>query len=105
MENLSEKTLVGIGLSLARTQRMLGGLAALFRCANHYETLDQEEMEGISEILEVFQQCVLMSSRSLLDKHCTKDLREFACPEDLKKMAAVEQMKEAEEDLKKISKE
>ena len=67
MDNLSEKTLGNIGFSLARLQRMLGGLAGLLRCVNDDEdTLEQEELQGISEILEMLQKESLKASRSLL---------------------------------------
>ena len=93
MQNLSEETIKNIGYSIARVERILRGLSALCRCANDYDFLDQAEVQGIGEVLEMLGKESWKASRSLIDGHLVEELREFASKGDLKKMQEAQQSK------------
>ena len=86
MESLSSETLTNIGYCASRMQRALLGLSALIREAQNFETLEPEELAGVSELVMIIRDEANKVANVLIEKDIVPEFKEFATEEDIQKM-------------------
>ena len=94
MDNLNDEMLEDIDSCASRVEGALLGLAALIREPEGLESLNLDEMNGISEIIMLIRNEVQRVNNMLIDQLSVYESEKFASQDDLKKMKEVEQKRE-----------
>ena len=94
MDNLNDEMLEDIDSCASRVEGALLGLAALIREPERLESLNLDEMNGVSEIIMLIRNEVQRVNNMLIDQLSVYESEKLALQDDLKKMKEIEQKRD-----------